>query len=127
RITEVDGREIEVSSEFVDYVKKKDEGTVLKLTIEHDGETKNEEDEVSLFIDDPEEDGIGIQLVTNEEIEVDPPVNIKSGDIGGPSAGLMFSLEIYNQLTENDITKGYNIAGTGAIDSDGNVERIGSI
>src|SRR5699024_11578609 len=56
-----------------------------------------------------------------------PPVNIKSGDIGGPSAGLMFSLEIYNQLTEKDITKGYNIAGTGAIDSDGNVERIGSI
>src|SRR5699024_11786163 len=68
-----------------------------------------------------------IQLVTNEEIEVDPPVNIKSGDIGGPSAGLMFSLEIYNQLTEKDITKGYNIAGTGAIDADGNVERIGSI
>ncbi|HLR22865.1 MAG TPA: SepM family pheromone-processing serine protease [Pseudogracilibacillus sp.] len=127
RITEVDGREIEESSEFVDYVKKKDEGEVLKLNIERDGETLNEEVEVSLFPDDPEEVGIGIQLVTNEEIEVDPPVNIKSGDIGGPSAGLMFSLEIYNQLTEKDITKGYNIAGTGAIDSDGNVERIGSI
>src|SRR5699024_5470026 len=60
-------------------------------------------------------------------IEVDPPLDIRSGDIGGPSAGLMFSLEIYNQLTEKDITKGYNIAGIGAIDSEGNVKRIGSI
>src|SRR5699024_7358668 len=127
RITEVEGREIEESSEFVDDVKKTDEGEVRKLNRERDGDTVDEEGEVSLFPDDREEVGSGIQLVTNEEIEVDPPVNIKSGDIGGPSAGLMFSLEIYNQLTEKDITKGYNIAGTGAIDSDGNVERIGSI
>src|SRR5699024_5268623 len=62
RITEVDGREIEESSEFVDYVKKKDEGAVLKLNIERDGETLNEEVEVSSFRDDPEEVGIGIQL-----------------------------------------------------------------
>src|SRR5699024_11387376 len=83
--------------------------------------------QVSSCPGDPEEVGIGIQLVRNEEIEAEPPVNIKSGDIGGHSAGLMFSLAIYNQLTEEDITKGYNIAGTGAIGSDGNVERIGSI
>src|SRR5699024_2417397 len=68
RITEVDGREIEESSEFVDYVKKNDKGEVLKLNIERDGETLNEEVEVSLFPDDPEVVGIGIQLVTNEEI-----------------------------------------------------------
>src|SRR5699024_12746995 len=60
RITEVDGREIEESSEFVDYVKKKDEGEVLKLNIERDGETLNEEDEVSVWPDDPEAAGIGI-------------------------------------------------------------------
>ena len=45
--------------------------------------------------------------------------------IGGPSAGLMFSLEIINQLTEEDITKGYNIAGTGTLNEDGTVGRIG--
>src|SRR5699024_9085789 len=97
RITEVDGREIEESSEFVDYVKKKDEGEVLKLNIERDGETLNEEVEVSLFPDDPEEVGIGIQLVTNEEKQHNPHVKNKSGDIRERSEGLMISLEIYNQ------------------------------
>src|SRR5699024_769198 len=47
--------------------------------------------------------------------------------IGGPSAGLMFSLEIYDQLTEEDLTKGYEIAGTGQVDYDGNVLPIGGI
>src|SRR5690625_5386349 len=50
-----------------------------------------------------------------------------SGNIGGPSAGLMFSLEMYDQLTEEDITKGYKIAGTGEIDYEGNIHRIGGI
>src|SRR5699024_11707730 len=45
----------------------------------------------------------------------------------GPSAGLMFSLEIYDQLTEEDLTKGYQIAGSGEIDYEGNVIRIGSV
>src|SRR5699024_5664820 len=43
------------------------------------------------------------------------------------SAGLMFSLEIYDQLTEEDLTKGYQIAGSGEIDYEGNVIRIGSV
>jgi len=47
-------------------------------------------------------------------------------DIGGPSAGLMFSLEIINQMLIDDLTKGYLIAGTGTINSDGEVGQIGS-
>ena len=39
----------------------------------------------------------------------------------------MFSLEIYDQLTEEDLTRGYHIAGTGEIDYEGNVHRIGGI
>jgi len=40
---------------------------------------------------------------------------------------LMMSLEIYNQLVDEDITKGYKIAGTGTIDPSGKVGRIGGI
>ena len=57
----------------------------------------------------------------------DPKVTVKTDEIGGPSAGLMFSLEIYNQLTKEDFTKGYKIAGTGTIDSKGTVGPIGGI
>ncbi len=65
--------------------------------------------------------------VTDREVTFEPETNIEAGAIGGPSAGLMFSLEIYNQLTEGDITKGLNIAGSGSIDEDGNIGRIGGI
>jgi len=70
--------------------------------------------------------GIGISApVTDREVSFDPPVTIDTSQIGGPSAGLMFSLEMYNQLTESDITKGYDIAGTGTINEEGIVGRIG--
>lgn len=54
-------------------------------------------------------------------------VAINSENIGGPSAGLMFSLEVYNQIVKEDLTKGYKIAGTGTMDAEGNVGQIGGI
>lgn len=72
--------------------------------------------------------GLGIRYpITLQEIVTNPSVKIDTNDIGGPSAGLMFSLEIFNQLTEVDYTKGYDIAGTGTIDYEGNVGPIGGI
>jgi Lon-like protease len=53
-------------------------------------------------------------------------VNI-SGDIGGPSAGLMFSLSIYDTLTPGSLTDGETLAGTGEINEKGEVGPIGGI
>jgi Lon-like protease len=55
------------------------------------------------------------------------PVKISSGDIGGPSAGLMFALGLYDALTPGDLTQGRTIAGTGTIELDGTVGPIGGI
>ncbi len=55
------------------------------------------------------------------------PLSISSGDIGGPSAGLMWSLGLYDLLTPDDLTSGRTIAGTGTIDLDGKVGPIGGI
>ncbi len=55
------------------------------------------------------------------------PVTIDAGAVGGPSAGMMFSLGIYDKLTEGPLTGGRNIAGTGTIDSSGAVGPIGGI
>lgn len=71
--------------------------------------------------------GIGVSIVTERELVVDPKVKINSNEIGGPSAGLMFTLEIYNQLVEEDLTKGHEIAGTGTINEKGEVGPIGGI
>ena len=48
-------------------------------------------------------------------------------NIGGPSAGLMFALGIYDVLTPGSLTEGKTIAGTGEIDGEGNVGAIGGI
>lgn len=54
-------------------------------------------------------------------------VNISSGDIGGPSAGLTFALGLYDALTPGDLTQSRIIAGTGTIGLDGKVGPIGGI
>jgi PDZ domain-containing protein len=54
-------------------------------------------------------------------------VTFSSGDIGGPSAGLMWALGLYDVLTPGDLTGGLTIAGTGDIDVEGNVRPIGGI
>jgi PDZ domain-containing protein len=54
-------------------------------------------------------------------------VQISSGDVGGPSAGLMWALGLYDLLTPGDLTRGKVIAGTGTIDTQGNVGPIGGI
>ncbi|WP_276356672.1 SepM family pheromone-processing serine protease [Cohnella caldifontis] len=71
--------------------------------------------------------GVGFQ--NNSVIKVTPPDPVKFdfNDVGGPSAGLMMTLEIVAQLTSEDLTRGYRIAGTGTIDADGNVGQIGGI
>lgn len=69
---------------------------------------------------------LGVEL---DEKDRHPPftVTIALEDVGGPSAGLMFALGIYDRLTEGDLTGGRILAGTGTIDDDGAVGPIGGI
>ncbi|WP_400163395.1 SepM family pheromone-processing serine protease [Brevibacillus sp. TJ4] len=72
--------------------------------------------------------GIGIRTDTKQNIIIPQDVTITSNGIGGPSAGLMMTLEIYDQLqTDINLTKGYRVAGTGTISLEGTVGRIGGI
>lgn len=127
RIFKVDGHEFPSSREFIEYVGKKQVGEHITLTFSRNKETKTADLQLKQFKDHPDKVGIGISLVDDKEIVVDPKVTVNTSDIGGPSAGLMFTLEIYNQLTESDLTKGYQIAGTGTIEEDGTVGPIGGI
>ena len=71
---------------------------------------------------------IGVMISTKKEIVTKPNIDIKfeKGE-SGSSGGLMMALEIYNSLTEEDITRGRKIAGTGTIDENGNVGKISGI
>jgi len=70
--------------------------------------------------------GIGISLGPLYRFPYQVSVNIDPA-IGGPSAGLMFSLAIYDTLTPGSLTDGHDIAGTGTISADGAVGPIGGI
>jgi Lon-like protease len=62
------------------------------------------------------------------DVELPFPVRIVPQKItGGPSAGLLFTLTIYNLLTPEDLTGGHTIAGTGTIELDGRVGPIGGV
>ncbi|QTM99319.1 PDZ domain-containing protein [Sediminibacillus dalangtanensis] len=126
KIVEIDGRELETSDDLINYVSSKEAGDQIEVTVEREEEAVNKTIELEEF-PGQEKIGIGIQLVTNRNVEVEPELKFASGNIGGPSAGLMFSLEIYDQLTEDDLTKGHQIAGTGEINYEGEVGRIGGI
>ena len=70
---------------------------------------------------------IGIQTADTRTVKLPFPVTIDSGDVGGPSAGLAFTLDIIDQMTPGDLTGGKKVAVTGTIDVDGNVGAIGGI
>ncbi|MFQ3545858.1 SepM family pheromone-processing serine protease [Halobacillus rhizosphaerae] len=127
QITKIDGKKIKESSDLIDYVDGLKEGDEVSLTIKRKDDILTKDVKLAPFPSDPDRVGVGISLVTDRSVDVDPEVKVKSGEIGGPSAGLMFSLEMYDQLTKADLTKGYQICGTGEISYDGKVGRIGGI
>ena len=126
RIIAVDGRMVERAEDFTSYVQTRREGDTIELSVVRD-EKERKESITLQMIPEIGKPGIGISLVEDKEVTTDPEVTIDTEDIGGPSAGLMFALEIYNQLSDNDITKGYRIAGTGTISPEGEVGPIGGI
>ena len=68
---------------------------------------------------------IGVSLRLDYDLPVD--VTINTGSVGGPSAGLMFSLAIYDVLTPGELNGGKDVAGTGTMQDDGTVGPIGGV
>jgi PDZ domain-containing protein len=69
---------------------------------------------------------VGIVLKTAVDIHLPIAVRINAGDVGGPSAGLAFALDILQELGRN-VVHGHKIAATGEILPDGSVGPIGGV
>lgn len=100
-------------------------GEPLPIVIRRDGERRVVE-VVPRMAEDGSRPLIGVVPGTSYDFPVRVQININPA-IGGPSAGLMFALAIYDTLTEGSLTGGRRIAGTGTIDSGGQVGSIGGI
>lgn len=126
-IIAVDGTEVATESEVRAFME--DEGPVV-VRFHRDGTAH----EVQLSPhelpgDDQQRAALGLRLETlNSRVDLPIPVQVTSGRIGGPSAGLMIALAVYDQSDpDTDLAAGRRIAGTGTLASQGTVGRIGGI
>jgi PDZ domain-containing protein len=76
--------------------------------------------------DDPDRAFVGITPHNGFKFPFEVTVNLGQ-EIGGPSAGAMFALAIFDKLTPGALTGGQHIAGTGTIEPDGTIGPIGGI
>ena len=127
-IVGVDGAQVQLLTETVDKIQNRELGAPVQITVKRDDEQRNYSIETKSLEENSGKPSIGV-LITPYKRNYDFPIkiNINAGQIGGPSAGSMFALEIYNQLSEEDITQGAKIAGTGTINLDGSIGKIDGI
>lgn len=125
-INKIDGHSFNSSEQFITTVKKDKVGQKVTVDYLRNGQ-KHTATKKLVSIDKTHRPGLGIGLVNHTKIESKPTVKIDAKGIGGPSAGLMFSLQIYSQLNDINLTHGDKIAGTGTIAPDGQVGPIGGI
>jgi PDZ domain-containing protein len=123
RILAVGGTDVQSVEQVVDAVSAAAPGQPLDLVVERAGQRR------TVTVTPEEVDGetrMGVTVGLAFEFPVDVTVRI-SPQIGGPSAGLVFALGIYDTLTRGSLTGGHDVAGTGTIDPDGRVGPIGGI
>ncbi|UQS82740.1 PDZ domain-containing protein [Bombilactobacillus folatiphilus] len=125
-ISKIDGHRFASSAAFMHYIHTQRVYHQVTITYQRHGQTRVVKSTL-MKLPQTKQVGLGISLVDHVHVQTKPRVQVKAGDIGGPSAGLMFTLQIYSQLTRHDLTHGRIIAGTGTITPEGKVGPIGGI
>jgi PDZ domain-containing protein len=121
-IEAVDGKAVDRQTSLSSMITAHPVGTVLTLTVLRGGKT--------LMIPVASKTSGGAAVIgvdVQEQYKFPFTVSISVGDIGGPSAGMMFALGIIDKLTPLNLTGGKFIAGTGEITAAGQVQPIGGI
>lgn len=124
-ITKVNGHHFNTAQGYQKYIGRQKVGTPLTVTYQRDGKTHTTTHKLVKLTGSRA--GIGIMLTNNMKVTTKTPVKVNPGQLGGPSGGLMFTLQIYQQISGHDLQKGRKIAGTGTIDANGQVGEIGGI
>lgn len=126
-ITAADGKKFTSTQDFQAYIKSKPIGSDVKITYIRDGNTQSVSRKTVGIGPKQDVSGIGITLTEDATIEGEPTIVADLGAIGGPSGGLMLTLEMFDALSDEDLARDRKIAGTGTIDAKGNVGEIGGI
>jgi PDZ domain-containing protein len=125
QILSVDGFNIDSLKVLNSYIETLDKDATLKVKVLRDNK--------ELIVDSKLKDydgkyklGVVINQVNDYITNPNIYFDLKDNELG-PSGGLMAAIDIYNKITNSNLTKGDKITGTGTIDAEGNVGEIGGV
>jgi PDZ domain-containing protein len=124
-ITAVDGKPVTSQSALTSLISAHPAGSTLTLSITRNGQRQQVQVGTKASGASGGHPVMGVEV--GGQYRFPFTVRISVGDIGGPSAGMMFALAIIDKLTSSDLTGGKFIAGTGEITASGQVQAIGGI
>ncbi len=128
RILEAEGVELGSVEDLSTVLEAKSPGDTIELLIDRPGEGEmTVEVELSGATDGTGRTIVGFQPFDTRAVELPFQVGIETDRIGGPSAGLAFTLALIDELTEGELACGDQIAVTGTISLDGTVGPIGGL
>lgn len=124
-LTRVDSVDVDTVRSVRDTVTDRAPGDVIDIDFVRDGVPSSATVTLAERPDDPSAGYLGVTPEETPDVPFDVQFNL--ADVGGPSAGLMFSLAVVDKLSPGELSNGQFVAGTGTITSDGEVGPIGGI
>lgn len=121
-ILQLNGTEITGHGQLVNSIQEAD-GEPVDVSVRRNGEAQT----FTIPVNQAEDGTYQIGVFLDSEFVFPVEVEIHLQDVGGPSAGLIFTLALIDRMTPESVTDGRHIAGTGTIDPDGTVGPIGGI
>lgn len=128
-IVAADGEPVRTSADLKDAIAVHQPGDEIALRLEPFGGAPARTESVELR-ENPEVAGaaqLGVSLEDRPSYSFPIEVEIDSGKVGGPSAGLAFTLAILDRITPGDLTGPSPVAVTGTIELDGSVGPVGGV
>jgi len=131
-LNSINNKNISSATEFISTLRTYSIGETVSIGLlrEVDGNKKALTIKTTLIehVEYAGEPMVGFLATTvNERFDFPFEIDIKTGNVGGPSAGLMMALNVYNNLITEDLTNSMIVAGTGTIEIDGSVGPVGGI
>ena len=126
RIVRVDGAPVTTGEQGLEAIRDREPGDDVDITVFRDGERHSYTVTTEASADDDAVPVIGVGVAIDFDLPFEVRINL-GADIGGPSAGTVFALAIYDKLTPGSLIGGMDVAGTGSIEADGTVLGIGGI
>ena len=130
-IVALNGESLVTSTGLIESLRGFSPGDEVTFTVQQ-AESGDPEDITVVLGSHPDDSNRGFLGVSPQDVLfVDPDIGvdvmIDSGEVGGPSAGLAFTLAVLDNLTEGELTGGLDLAVTGTIAADGSVGPVGGV